>query len=71
MTKINWVIQSFNNDHNHVMVNLKSVSYIRCVKNMGAGMKSLIEKFEEESIPIEKVTSIFKIGDSTLSDSDH
>ena len=69
-TKSNWVINCFNNDHNHVMVSPKSVSYMRCHKKMGVAAKCLVEKFEEEGIPTGKVASIFNIGDSSFSNRD-
>ncbi|KAL5177645.1 Protein FAR1-RELATED SEQUENCE 5 [Glycine soja] len=62
----NWVIKSFSNDHNHVMLSPRSVCYMRCHKKMS----SLVEKFEEEGLPIGKVASIFNNGDSSFSNRD-
>ncbi|KAJ1403396.1 FAR1 DNA-binding domain, partial [Sesbania bispinosa] len=53
-TQSSWIIQSFNNNHNHVMVSPKSVSYMRCHKKMTKAAKSLVEKFEEEGLPTGK-----------------
>ncbi|XP_057435267.1 protein FAR1-RELATED SEQUENCE 5-like [Lotus japonicus] len=69
-TKSKWMIKSFNNDHNHVMVSPKSVSYMRCHKKMSVAAKSLVEKFEEEGIPTGKVAAIFNDGDSTFTNRD-
>ncbi|KAH1203430.1 Protein FAR1-RELATED SEQUENCE 5 [Glycine max] len=62
----NWVIKSFSNDHNHVMLGPKSVCYMRCHKKMSVAAQSLVEKFEEEGLPTGKVASIFNndVGDA-------
>ncbi|XP_045792032.1 protein FAR1-RELATED SEQUENCE 5-like [Trifolium pratense] len=44
-TEGNWIICSFNNDHNHDMVSPRSVSYMRCHKRMSTAAKSLVEQF--------------------------
>ncbi|XP_057444618.1 protein FAR1-RELATED SEQUENCE 5-like [Lotus japonicus] len=69
-TESKWMIKSFNNDHNHIMVSPKSVSYMRCHKKMSVAAKSLVEKFEEEGIPTGKVAAIFNDGDSTFTNRD-
>ena len=60
---INWVIKSFSNDHNHVMLSPKSVCYMRCHKKMSVVAQSLVEK-------LRKVASIFNNGDSSSSNRD-
>ncbi|KAF1886772.1 hypothetical protein Lal_00046009 [Lupinus albus] len=50
----NWVITSFVNDHNHIMVSPRSVSYMRCHKKLSVAAKSLVERFEEEGLPTGK-----------------
>ncbi|KAG5105775.1 hypothetical protein JHK82_042745 [Glycine max] len=66
----NWVIKSFSNDHNHVMLSPKSVCYMRCHKKMSVVAQSLVEKFEEEGLLTGKVASIFNNSDSYFSDRD-
>ncbi|KAH1118554.1 hypothetical protein GYH30_047357 [Glycine max] len=44
---INWVIKSFSNDHNHVMLSPKSVCYMRCHKKMSVVAQSLVEKLRK------------------------
>ncbi|KAJ1418271.1 FAR1 DNA-binding domain [Sesbania bispinosa] len=58
-TQSSWFIQSFNNDHNHVMVSPRSVSYMRCHKKMTIAAKNLVERFEEEGLPTGKIPSHF------------
>ncbi|KAF1862536.1 hypothetical protein Lal_00024438 [Lupinus albus] len=66
----NWVITSFVNDHNHIMVSPRSVSYMRCHKKMSVAAKSLVERFEEEGLPTGKVVAIFNNGESSFSHRD-
>jgi hypothetical protein len=66
----NWIICSFNNDHNHVMVSPRSVSYMRSHKKMSGAAKSLVEQFKEEGIPTGKVATIFNNGDLDFSNRD-
>ncbi|KAL6567684.1 hypothetical protein OROGR_001352 [Orobanche gracilis] len=66
----NWIIKSFNDEHNHVMVSPKSVSYLRSHKKMSVAAKSLVEKFEEEGMPTGKVANIFNNGDSSFNNRD-
>ncbi|KAF2299424.1 hypothetical protein GH714_031904 [Hevea brasiliensis] len=65
-----WVVKSFNNDHNHVMISPRSVTYLRCHKKMSAATKNLVEKFNEEGIPIGKVTTMFSGDDQQFSNRD-
>jgi hypothetical protein len=69
-TESNWIICSFNNDHNHVMVSPKSVSYMRCHKKMGIAARSLVEQFKEEGVPTGKAAAIFNNGDLPFSNRD-
>nr|KYP44840.1 Protein FAR1-RELATED SEQUENCE 5 [Cajanus cajan] len=66
----NWIIIAFNNDHNHVMVSPRSISYMKCHKKMNGAAKCLVEKFKEEGIPTGKVATIFNNGESTFSNRD-
>ncbi|KAF1864300.1 hypothetical protein Lal_00029458 [Lupinus albus] len=70
MVESNWVITSFVNDHNHIMVSPRSVSYMRCHKKMSVAAKSLVERFEEEGLPTGKVAAIFNNGESSFSHRD-
>ncbi|XAR63897.1 hypothetical protein NMG60_11024042 [Bertholletia excelsa] len=65
-----WVVKNFNNDHNHLMVSPKSVSYLRCHKKMTTVTKSLVEKFHEEGLQTRKVATMFNIGELSFSDRD-
>ncbi|KAM7257889.1 hypothetical protein ACFE04_013630 [Oxalis oulophora] len=60
-----WIVRDVNNNHNHHMVSPKSVSYIRCHKKMTHAAKSLVEKFNEEGLPIGRVAVLFNT-DKTL-----
>ena len=57
----------FNNDHNYPMVSPKSASYLRCHN----AAKSLVDKFEEEGMPIGKVTAIFNTIEHSFSKNDN
>ncbi|KAF1864556.1 hypothetical protein Lal_00043197 [Lupinus albus] len=48
----------------------RSVSYLRCHKKMSVVAKSLVERFEEEDLPIGKVAAIFNNGESSFSHRD-
>ena len=65
-----WFVKFFNNDHNHPMVSPRSVSYLRCLRKMGNAAKSLVEKFDEEGMPIGKVTTIFNTAKHSFFDRD-
>ncbi|XP_058746145.1 protein FAR1-RELATED SEQUENCE 5-like [Vicia villosa] len=65
-----WTVKSYDNNHNHVMASPKSVSYLRCHKNMNSAAKNLIEKFSEEGLPTGKVASMFKESDLAFSNRD-
>ena len=65
-----WVVKNFNNNHNHGMVSPKSLSYIRCHKNMHVATKSLVEKFNEEGLPTGKVAEMFRCGLQEFSNRD-
>jgi hypothetical protein len=66
----NWIICSFNNDHNHVMVSPRSVSYMRCHKKMSGAAENLVEQYKEEGLPTGKVATIFNNADLTFSNTD-
>ncbi|GAU46806.1 hypothetical protein TSUD_190630 [Trifolium subterraneum] len=55
-----WVIKSITNVHNHGMVSPKSVTYLRCHKNISTTAKNLVEKFEEEGVATGKVATMFQ-----------
>jgi hypothetical protein len=63
-----WVITSFSNDHNHAMLSPRSVSLLRCHKNLSVAARSLVEKFDEEGVPTGKVASMFNSGDLSFLD---
>ncbi|KAK7282384.1 hypothetical protein RIF29_11092 [Crotalaria pallida] len=69
-TESSWIIRSFNNVHNHVLLSPKSVSHMRCHKKMSVAAKNLVEKFSEEGLPTGKVAAIFNNGDSSFSNRD-
>ncbi|KAK7290512.1 hypothetical protein RIF29_04986 [Crotalaria pallida] len=69
-TESTWIIRSFNNVHNHVLLSPKSVSHMRCHKKMSVAAKNLVEKFSEEGLPTGKVAGIFNNGDSSFSNRD-
>ncbi|XP_027348087.1 protein FAR1-RELATED SEQUENCE 3-like [Abrus precatorius] len=56
----------FDNNHNHDMASPKSVSFFRCHRKMNAIAKNLVERFNEEGLPTEKVVSIFNASGSSF-----
>ena len=54
-TKSNWVIKSFNTNHNHVMVSPKSVSYVRCHKKMSIAAKPLLKNMKKRAYLLERL----------------
>lgn len=65
-----WTVIGFNNDHNHGMISLKSVKYLTCHKKMSGIAKNLVEKFDQDGLPTEKVIALFNNQDSTFSNRD-
>ncbi|CAJ2631531.1 unnamed protein product [Trifolium pratense] len=65
-----WVIKSITNVHNDGMVSPKSVTYLRCHKKISLAAKNLVEKFDEEGVPIGKVATMFQGGDNSFSSRD-
>lgn len=65
-----WTIITFNNTHNHAMVSPKSINYLRCHKKMGGAAKNLVEQFDQEGLPTEKVATMFSNEGSAFSDRD-
>ncbi|XP_061340632.1 protein FAR1-RELATED SEQUENCE 5-like [Gastrolobium bilobum] len=65
-----WRITYFTDKHNHEMVTLKSVSYLRSYRKMPEATKCLIEKFNDAGLPTGKVATIFKSHDLGIDSQD-
>lgn len=60
----NWIIATFKTNHKHVMVSPRSVSYIKCHKNIN------VTTCKDEGILTKKVATTFNDDDSTSSNKD-
>ncbi|XP_026396112.1 protein FAR1-RELATED SEQUENCE 5-like [Papaver somniferum] len=60
-----WYINAFVDEHNHVMVSPKKRVLMRSNKYMPSEAKSLVEAFNNNSLPVGKVASLFGHSENT------